>query len=416
MFALVDGNNFYASCEQVFQPHLRGRPLVVLSNNDGCAIARSKEAKALGIRMGHPAHELRDLVRSQGLVMCSANFTLYGDMSRRVVAILRDHAPRIEVYSIDESFLDLTGIRERERFAQHLRARVRRWTGIANCVGLGPTKSLAKLANKIAKRGEGVVDLSDRAHRDEALADFPIADVWGVGARWSAKLGTLGIATAGQLRDAPTDLILERFGVTLLRTQRELQGIPCLTLDEVEPDRQQIVVSRSFGERVEDHAAVAQALATFAVRACEKLRKRGLVAAGVQVFASTDVFRPELRQHHPSRAATLLPATGDTRLVLASVSAMLTNFLRRGCAYKRAGIALLDLARPESLQADMFSPAVAGDDKLMAVLDGINRRFGRGTAGIGASGWKQRPAWGMRQHDVSPCFTTRWADVPSARC
>jgi DNA polymerase V len=189
-----------------------------------------------------------------------------------------------------------------------------------------------------------------------------------------------------------------------------------LSLDEIEPDRQQIVVSRSFGERVEDHDAVVQALATFAVRACEKLRQRGRVAAGVQVFASTDVFRPELRQHHPCRAATLLSATSDTRLILANVRSMFANFLRRGCAYKRAGVALLDLARPSALQSDLFAPAVAGDDKLMDVLDRINQRFGRGTAGIGATGWQQRPAWGMRQRDVSPCYTTRWADVPTARC
>lgn len=416
MFALVDCNNFYASCEQVWRPHLRGRPLVVLSNNDGCAIARSAEAKAMGIKMGQPAHELRELVRLHGLVMCSANFTLYGDMSRRVVALLREQAPRMEVYSIDESFLDVRSIRDREAFAHRLRERVRRATGISNCVGLAHTKGLAKLANKIAKRGAGVVDLADVEHRQAALADFPIADVWGVGSRWAAKLSAIGITTAAHLRDASPPMILERFGVTLLRTQRELQGIACLTLDEIEPDRQQIVVSRSFGERVEEHDVVAQALATFAVRACEKLRKRGLVAAGVQIFASSDVFRPELRQHHPNRAMSLLSATSDARLILASVRSMLANFLRRGCAYKRAGIALLDLGRPDALQTDLFAPAVAGDDRLMAVLDGINRRFGRGTAGFGASGWQQRPAWAMRQRDVSPCYTTRWNDLPIARC
>ncbi|MBS0174313.1 MAG: Y-family DNA polymerase [Nitrospira sp.] len=415
MFALVDCNNFYASCEIAWRPHLRGRPVVVLSNNDGCAIARSPEAKALGIKMGQPAHELRDLVRS-GLVMCSANFTLYGDMSRRVVAILREQVPRLEVYSVDECFLDFRGIRDREAFAHRLRERVRRGTGINNCIGIAESKGLAKLANKIAKRGAGVVDLVDADRRNAALEDFPIADVWGVGPRWAAKLSAIGITTAAHLRDASPAMILERYGVTLLRTQRELQGTACLTLDEVEPDRQQIVVSRSFGERVEDHAAVAQALATFAVRAAEKLRKRGLVAAGVQVFASTDTFRPELRQHHPCRAMTLPTATSDSRLILASVHRMLASFLRRGCAYKRAGVALLDLARPSALQSDLFAPAVVGDDKLMALVDGINRRFGRGTAGFGATGWQARPTWGMRQRDVSPCYTTRWADLPIAHC
>lgn len=415
-FLHLDCDAFYVSAERLFKQALRGRPVIVLSNNDGCAIARSKEAKVLGIRMGHAAHELQPLVRHHGLVMCSANFTLYGDMSRRVLAVVRDALPHTEAYSIDEMFGSLLNVREREVFAHDLRERVQRNIGIPCCVGLGPTKTICKIGTKLAKAGAGVVDLNERTRRDAALAEFPIGDVWGVGSRWSTKLAAMGITTAALLRDASPTVILERFGVTLLRTQRELQGIACLSLDEIEPDRQQIVVSRSFGARVEDHVAVAQALATFAVRACEKLRKRGLVAAGVQVFASTDTFRPELRQHHPCRAVSLLSATSDSRLVLGSVRAMLSNFLRRGCAYKRAGIALLDLARPSALQTDLFAPATAGDDKLMDVLDRINRRFGRGTAGIGATGWQQRPAWGVRQRDVSPCYTTRWADVPMARC
>lgn len=416
MFALVDGNNFYASCEQVFQPQLRGKPLIVLSNNDGCAIARSKEAKALGIKMGQPAHELKAMIQRDGLQVRSANFTLYGDMSARIVSILRDSSPKCEVYSIDESFIDLSQVRDRTAFARELRTRVHRWTGIPCCIGIGPTKTLAKLANKAAKSGAGVVNLADRAERDAALVAFPVGDVWGVGRRWSAKLAEHGITTAAQLRDAPPDLILERFGVVLLRTQRELQGLPCMGLEEIEPDRQQIMVSRSFGERVEDHAAVVQALATFAVRGCEKLRARGLVAGAVWVFANTDTFRPELRQHHPSRAVPLPRASSDTRVILTMVRVALRNLLRDGFAYKRAGIALLDLARPSELQGDLFAPAMVGDDRLMATLDQINRRFGRGTAGLGASGWQVRPAWGMRQRTLSPCYTTRAADLPRARC
>lgn len=416
MFALVDGNNFYASCEQVFDPSLRGKPLVVLSNNDGCAIARSAEAKALGVKMGHPAHELKHLVRGHGLLMRSANFTLYGDLSARVVSILRDTAPRVEVYSIDESFLDLSGIRDREATCRALRERIRRWTGIPNCIGIGPTKTLAKLANKLAKKRDGVVDLSDRARRTEALEAFPAEDLWGVGHKWSAKLAGMGILTAGQLRDAPPDQIMERFGVVLTRTQRELQGLPCLGIEEVEPDRQQIMVSRSFGDRVEDHAAVAEAAATFAVRACEKLRARGLTAGGVWVMANTDTFRPELRQHHPSRSTALPSATADTRVVLSVVRRLMRGMLREGCAYKRAGVVLVDLARPEDLQADLFAPASTGNDVLMGTLDRINRRYGRGTAGIGASGWQVKPAWGMRQHQLSPHYTTQLSDLPRARC
>ena len=416
MFGLVDGNNFYASCERVFQPKLRGVPLVVLSNNDGCAIARSAEAKALGIKMGQPAHELKHLVRRHGLQMRSANFGLYGDMSARVVSILREAAPRMEVYSIDESFIDLTGVPGREGFARELRTRVHRWTGIPNCIGIGPTKTLAKLANKAAKTGTGVVDLGDRAARDALLARFPVEDLWGVGRRLAPKLVAMGVRTAADLRDAPADDILAKFGVTLARTQRELQGHPCMELEEVEPDRQQIMVSRSFGERVEDHEAVAQALATFAVRACEKLRARGLVAAGVWVFAHSDSFRPELRQHNASRTITLLASTADTTVVLGVVRQLLRGLLREGIGYKKAGVALLDLARPQALQDDLFEPTVVGNEKLMSAMDRINQKFGRGTAGLGASGWQARPAWAMRQHLLSPNYTTSLHEIPLVRC
>jgi DNA polymerase V len=416
MFALVDGNNFYASCERVFQPALRGKPLVVLSNNDGCAIARSAEAKALGVKMGHPAHELKDLVRRHGLQMRSANFGLYGDLSARVVSILRDAAPRVEVYSIDESFLDLTGIRQREQFARDLRTRVHRWTGIPNCIGIGPTKTLAKLANKLAKTGTGVMDLGDPAVCHAALADFPVGDLWGVGRKLAPKLAARGIHTAAQLRDASTDDILAAFGVTLARTQRELQGHPCMSIEEVEPDRQQIVVSRSFGSRVSDPQALHEALATFAVRACEKLRSRGLVASGVQVFLNSDPFRPELPQHHPSRAANLSAATADTTIILRCVRQLFEGIPRRGIDYKKAGVALLDLARPEELQQDLFTPATVGNDRLMDTLDAINKKFGRGTAGLGATGWQAKPEWRMRQHMLSPSYTTSIHQLPRVRC
>ncbi|WP_313244075.1 Y-family DNA polymerase [Stenotrophomonas rhizophila] len=416
MFGLVDGNNFYASCERVFQPALRGVPLVVLSNNDGCAIARSAEAKALGIKMGQPAHELKHLVRRHGLQMRSANFGLYGDMSARVVSVLRDAAPRVEVYSIDESFIDLTGMRDREAFARELRTRVHRWTGIPNCIGIGPTKTLAKLANKAAKSRDGVVDLGSRSAREALLPAFPVEDLWGVGRRLAPKLVALGIRTAAALRDAPADDILARFGVTLARTQRELQGHPCMSLEEVEPDRQQIMVSRSFADRVHDHEAVAQALATFAVRACEKLRARGLVASGLWVFATSDTFRLELPQHNASRTVVLPAATADTTLVLGTVRRLLRGLLQEGIGYKKAGVALLDLARPEDVQQDLFATAVAGDPKLMATLDQINRKFGRGVAGLGSSGWKEKPAWGMRQHMLSPNYTTSVHELPRVRC
>lgn len=415
MFALVDGNNFYASCERVFQPELRNRPLVVLSNNDGCCIARSAEAKALGIRMGQPIHEVPAATRRQ-LAVRSANFCLYGDLSARVVEILRAAAPRVEVYSIDESFLDLRGIRHREAFAFDLRERIRRWTGIPNCIGIGPTKTLAKLANRVAKRGAGVVDLSEPAVRAAALQDFPIGDLWGVGHKTEAKLIERGITTAAELRDSAYDDILAMFGVTLARTVRELQGHSCIDLEEVQPDRKQIIVSRSFGARVEDHEAVAQAAATFAEIACEKLRKKGLVASSLTTFVHTDMFRPELRQHHPSRTSTLPAATSDTRAVLYVVRQHIRHMLREGFAYKKAGVMLLDLAQPKSLQEDMFKPAILGNERLMTTVDLINRRFGRGAVGLGSTRKRDTPAWGMRQKSLSPPFTTSAKYLPRASC
>ena len=412
MFALVDGNNFYASCEQVFQSALRLKPLVVLSNNDGCAIARCAQAKALGIRMGHPAHELKDYIKRFGLQMRSANFGLYGDMSARVVETLRQFSPWIEVYSIDESFLDLSGVRDRIELGRDIQFTVKQWTGVPCCVGIGPTKTLAKMANKWAKKHGGVIDASDSVFRAKIMAQFPVEDLWGVGRKWAAKLEDMGIMTAQNLVETDPGLILQRFGVVLARTQKELQGKPCIALEEQEPDRKQILVSRSFGQRVEDPRLIGEAVATFATRACEKLRKRGLVASGVWVFAQTDGFRLDLPQHYPSRAVALPRATGDTRIVLETVRALLRGMLKKGYAYKKCGVGLLDLSRPEDLQGDLFQSPVVGNKAVMDTLDAINRKFGRGTAGFAASGWKETPAWGMRQRNVSPCFTTRWADLP----
>ena len=259
-------------------------------------------------------------------------------------------------------------------------------------------------------------DLGDDAELAEVLANFPVEDLWGVGHKRAPKLAARGITTAAHLRDAPPQDILGTFGVTLARTQRELQGHSCIELAEMEPDRQQIVVSRSFGARVEDHEAVAQAVATFAVRACEKLRSRGLVASGVQVFANTDMFRPELKQHHPSRSTSLPAATADSRVILMVVRQLMTKMLKTGYGYKKAGITLLDLGRPEERQADLFAPPTVGNPALMATLDRINQKFGRGTAGLGATGWDAKPQWGMRQQSLSGCFTTAARDLPRATC
>ena len=412
MFALVDANAFYCSAERIFDPALRNKPLVVLSNNDGNAISRTDEAKALGIRMGQPAHELAPL-RRQGLVLRSANFALYGDISARVVDVLREHAPALEVYSIDESFLDVRGIHHVIPWCDQLRARVHRHTGIPCAVGIGNTKTLAKLGNRLAKTSGGVCQVSSS---DSALATFDVGDVWGVGSAFGKHLAAHGIHTAAQLRDASGDLIRQIGGVVLARTQRELQGHPCLALEESPPSPKQIMVSRSFGQRVSDVDALAQALSTFAQRACAKLRRHGLTTAAIGVFFSTDSFRPEMPQYHPSATIGLAHPTDDSRDVLAAVFAALRQRFRPGYAYKRAGVILYDLAAVADRQPDLFRQPVQSSP-LMSHVDAINARFGRNTVTLASSlVHGMAPAWSMRQAARSPLYTTRIDQLPHARC
>lgn len=405
MIGLVDGNNFYASCERVFQPQLIGKPVVVLSNNDGCAIARSNEAKALGIKMGQPIHEVPTHIRKQ-LIIRSANFGLYGDLSGRVVSILRDLFPRVEVYSIDESFVTFEGIKDREAAAKEARSRILQWTGIPCCVGIGSTKTLSKAANKLAKKtSHGVVEISDAMMQ---LANYPVDDLWGVGHKWSAKLGAEGILTAVDLMRADKDTLRSRYGVVMARTQQELLGVTCTELQEIEPDRKQIVVSRSFGREVIELDDLSEALSTFAVRAGEKLRARTLQANGVWVWLNTNPFKPEMPQYHPSRAMKFIVATSDTREILLMAQALMRSMYRKGYCYKKAGVGLLDLTPGDIHQGDLFSGVDPRSAKLMSVLDTANQKFGRGTMGFASSGWREKPKWGMRQENLSPAYTSRW--------
>jgi DNA polymerase V len=417
MFGLVDGNNFYASVERAFDPKLIGRPVVVLSNNDGCCIARSAEAKALGIKMAQPIHEVPPDVRRQ-LIVRSANFGLYGDISGRIVSILRDLFPRVEVYSIDESFVTFDGIKDRERAAREARARILQWTGIPCCVGIGPTKTLSKASNKIAKKTpHGVIDLADPEFRRQQLANYEVEDLWGVGRKWSAKLGAQGIVTAQDLIEADPETLRARFGVSLARTQRELQGIVCSDIIENEPDRQQIVCSRSFGREVVELDDLSQAVATFAIRACEKLRARSLQASGVWVWLNTNPFREDAKQYHPSKAFNLIAASSDTREVLSVAQALTRAMYRKGYRWKKAGVGLLDLTRCSTLQGDLFAQIDPRSAKLMAVMDATNRKFGRGTMGLASASWrpKGKPQWSMRQENLSPAYTSRWDQLLKVR-
>jgi DNA polymerase V len=334
--ALVDCNNFYASCERVFQPALRGVPLVVLSNNDGCVIARSKEAKALGIAMGEPWHLLRERISARVLRMRSSNYTLYGDMSGRVMRILADFTPELELYSIDEAFLGLGGFETRlEVHGRALRQRVLQWTGIPVSVGIAATKTLAKVANHRAKKDPacaGVCLMLDEAAIDAELARLPLTDIWGIAGRLARRLTELGITTPLALKQTDARFVRERFSVTLERTVRELQGIPCIALEEAPPDRKTIMASRSFGRLVTERPEMEEAVASYATRAGEKLRRQHLAAGRLIMFVQTNPFRPQDPQYARERMVQLPVATADTGKIISAAA--------RPCRHLAAGISL----------------------------------------------------------------------------
>lgn len=425
-FGLIDGNTFYVSCERVFDPSLRGVPTVVLGNGDGCCIALSPEAKALGLRIGTPIFQVPKVIREQVRVR-SANFALYGDLSARIVTLLRDLFPRVEIYSIDENFVDVEGLPNPLAVCLEARRRILQWVGIPCCVGLGTTRTLAKAGNTLAKVQ------SKRAVKAGALAVFhatpanidqlSVEDVWGVGHRYAARLRQEGVRTAADLAALPTGSIRERYGVVLARTQQELCGIACGDLELEEPDRQQIVVSRTFGRDVTDPS---DALATFATAACEKLRQRGLAASAVWVWLDGNPHKGD--GFHASRAIPLPHPSCDTREVLHATRRLTRLILRPGQHYKRGGVGLADLVRVDSRQADLFTQPDPRRERGMAVLDAINAKFGRGSVGLGAAGWAVggvRPGerchgsrdnqWRPILKALSPAYTTKWSELLRVR-
>lgn len=426
MFGLIDGNNFYVSCERVFDPKLRGKPTVVLGNADGCAIAISPEAKALGVKMGTPIFQVSREVRAQ-LQVRSANFALYGDLSGRIVSILREMFPRVEVYSIDENFVDVAGIKDVEALALEARERILRWVGIPCCVGLGATRTLAKAGNKLAK------DQSKRAINAGKLAIFhatpdnidalAVGEVWGVGSRFAARLGQEGVRTAADLAALSQHHVRARYGVVLGRTQAELRGIPCADLELEEPDRKQIVVSRTFGRDVFDPQAIFDALATFSTVACERMRARRLAAGAMWVWLSGNPHKGD--SFHASRAVPLPFPTQDTGEVIRAAAFLVRSMMKPDQAYKRAGVGLTDLVRVEARQPDLFFSPDLTKEANMAVMDKINAKFGRGTMGVGAAGWRiggvratrgqAADQWRPNLKALSPAYTTKWSDLLRVR-
>ena len=417
-FALIDGNSFYCSCERLFRPDLARRPVIVLSNNDGCAVARTAEAKALGIAMGDPYFKIRALCERERVAVFSSNYALYGDISRRMNDIYRDAAPATEVYSIDETFLDLSGFDPARVFAMavDLRARVREWVGIPTCVGIAPTKALAKLANKIAKSDptlNGICDLSDPVERDARLAGFPVGDVWGVGGASARKLAAVGVRTARELRDMDLRHARQLMTVVGERIVVELRGVSCLPLEAAPPTRRGLAVTRSFGERVTRLDAMTEAVATYAARAGEKLRHHRLATGAMTVFMHTSPFAAGPR-YSAARALEFSPPTNDSRELVHASTRAAAAMWRDGYAYAKAGVMCDDLVAPEDVPPDLFGAAKSETNgRLMSAVDAANKRFGRDTVLIAASGTKRR--WAQKFERRSPRYTTRIDELPICR-
>lgn len=425
MFALVDVNNFYASCEQLWEPKLRNRPVVVLSNNDGCVVARSKEAKAIGVPMGAPWFKLSDLARQHRIIALSSNYELYADMSNRVVEVLRDFTPDLEVYSIDESFLSLEGLQVLSRgdlvtYGQQIRQRIAQWVGLPVCVGIGATKTLAKFANHLAKKNacfQGVCDFTvlTQADQERWMAGNEVGEVWGVGRRISKRLSIMGINTVLDLKRSEPEHIRRAFNVVLQKTVEELNGTSCLPLELMAPAKQQIMSSRSFGQPVYDLEELEEAVSTYICRAAEKLRAQQSVAGAITVAIMTNRFKEHVPQYSRSIVVPLPEPTADSRVLADYGLVALRHIYRPGFEYKKAAVMLSELQPAGQRQASLWDDAAAEvcrerSRKLMGVLDAVNGRFGRGALQLASLG--SMPVWTMKRGRVSPRYTTRWEDVP----
>jgi DNA polymerase V len=417
VFALVDCNNFYASVEKLFRPDLKNRPVICLSNNDGCVVARSPEAKALGIKMGTPLFQIQDLVRYHGIVVFSSNYSLYANLSSRVMSILEELAPRVEVYSIDESFLDLKGVANAislEEFGHQVRSTVLQCTGITVCVGIAPTKTLSKLANHGAKKWSatgGVVDLTSIERQRRLLSLVSVDEIWGIGPQLSERLQADGIKTALDLANANPKWIRRRYSVIVERTVRELNGESCLSLEEIAPAKQQIICSRSFGKRITTYQDMREAICQYTSRAAEKLRGEDRTAKNITLFMRTNRFNTEEPQYIPSLSAELAVPTDDTRDLVETAMRLLKGVWRDGYRYMKAGVMLSDFYDPGVCQQSLFGETIGRPNakSLMSIIDQINSS-GKGNVFLASQGTLR--GWEMKRARLSPAYTTRWSEIP----
>lgn len=416
MFALADCNNFFASCERVFRPDLQGKPVIVLSNNDGCAIARSNEAKALGIKMGAPLFKIRHLVEKHDIAVFSGNMALYGEMSQRVRWVLGEFAPSVEVYSIDEAFLDLRGMNDIDfdAYAKEISAKCWKMTSIPVSVGIAPTKTLAKIASKLCKQYpklRGGCYMHRAQDIEKVLRKYPIEDVWGIGRKSAAKLHERYVKTAYEFTCLPESAVQKLMGITGVRTWKELQGTPCIEFEDGFEAKQSICVSRSFSTEIYDLKELQEQIANFASDMAEKLRKQHSVTNEVTVFAYTNRFREDLPQTHSSSLVTYTTPTAEQRTIVASAVQATSDLFRSGYGYKKAGVIATGIMDQSDIMQSMFedTDSIEREHKITSALDAINSTFGAGTVKLAVQGSGHIKS---TRENQSPHYTTRWTDLP----
>lgn len=415
MIALVDCNNFYASCERAFNPNWNNRPVVVLSNNDGCVIARSNEAKALGIKMGVPAYQIKNEIERYGIGVFSSNYTLYGDMSNRVMTMLSSYSPNIEVYSIDECFLDFSGFEryDLKEYGEEIIRTVSKGTGIPVSMGIAPTKTLAKVANKFAKKYKGykgvcIIDTEEK--RIEALKRTEIGDVWGIGYRHTKRLSVYGVSTAYDFSLMPRNWVRQQMTVVGERTWKELNWESCIDLELVTPDKKQICTSRAFGEAISEIEGLEEAVSSYASICAGKLRKQSSCAQALMVFIHTNNFREDLPQYFQNCVVKLPVPTNSTPEIVHYALIALRNIYRKGYFFKKAGVIIIDIVPDSAIQQNMFDNVDRErQKKLMKVVDRLNSGFNRNNLTLAVQGGRRK--WKLKQELLSPCYTTRLSDI-----
>jgi DNA polymerase V len=420
IFALVDCNNFYVSCERLFNPSLEGKPVVVLSNNDGCVVSRSNEAKEAGVKMGIPLFKIFDLVQRHKITALSSNYALYGDLSKRAMGLLATMSPRQEIYSIDECFLDFNGFSNAAEHGQYVRQIVKQWLGLPVCVGIGSSKTLAKLSNHVAKKRTqygGVFDFGSISYdaQTELLRSFPVDEVWGIGYRTTDRLNNMGIKTVKDLRDADPEKMQDRFSIAVKRIVLELRGISCLSLNEIAAQKKQIVCSRSFGSYVYSINDLEKAVATYASRAAQKLRRDRLLASAVHVFVRTNMFSPSQSQYGKQATLCLADPTNDSITITKAAIAGLKKLFKPGYAYQKAAVALTDLVSADTQQLELFadSKSTSKSQRLMQLLDTTNATIGHKALFLAAEGNDE--SWKAKAEHKTPAYTTSWEELPIAQ-